>query len=281
MSHHHIKNHTTTYGFDFHQTKPEFSGLKSLRTSDYESSWSPTSPLDLKLFSSLGKKNPFGGSCSMSIRKGYRKSFWDSCKVGLSIVDSLDDDHHHYIDSSRIVLPSSPDCKNIIFESLMRSINHNDGGSCLVNAFEVTKQSSRSLNGYYTESDIEISEEYTCVISHGPNPKTTRFYGDRVLESVEDNVFEKEKKGCFETNKDSIFVIAPLDKLITSVDDFLSFCCKCSKKLCMEKDIYMYRGYKAFCSSECRSMEIQLDEKMEKEEEEEDMSCLSLRQGLI
>ncbi|KAK3212898.1 hypothetical protein Dsin_017604 [Dipteronia sinensis] len=46
-------------------------------------------------------------------------------------------------------------------------------------------------------------------------------------------------------------------------DDFLSFCHSCNKKL-EGKDIYIYRGEKAFCSLDCRSEQILIDEKLEK-----------------
>ncbi|MCL7044781.1 hypothetical protein MKW94_020549 [Papaver nudicaule] len=45
--------------------------------------------------------------------------------------------------------------------------------------------------------------------------------------------------------------------------DFLSSCYLCSKKL-HGKDIYMYRGEKAFCSTECRYQQIAADERKDK-----------------
>ncbi|ESQ41105.1 hypothetical protein EUTSA_v10014059mg [Eutrema salsugineum] len=307
-----LPNNQIASGSDIYSTKPGLSGLKNhkmisgvfeAKSPSDETAWSPTSPLDFRLFSSLG--NPFGGSSSRSIRKVVHQKSWDSGKVGLSIVDSLDD---HHTDSSRILLPS-PDSKNMIFGSWMRNGNPkcqkphqlfaktpmfkddkpnvdvieldfscpvsaycSGAGNISVNnndACQVMKQTQGSLN-VYTESDIEISEDYTCVISHGPNPKTTHFYGDLVLESLEHYGI---KKDCCENKKESIFVISPLDLTTTDdvlpSNDFLSFCCFCSKKLDMGKDIYMYRGYKAFCSSECRSEVIHLDEKIEEEEEDE------------
>jgi len=47
--------------------------------------------------------------------------------------------------------------------------------------------------------------------------------------------------------------------------DFLSFCCHCRKTL-HGKDVYMYRGEKAFCSTECRHVEIVKDERKEKQQ---------------
>ncbi|CAH8281806.1 unnamed protein product [Eruca vesicaria subsp. sativa] len=245
--------------------------------SDYETAWSPTSPLEFRLF--LG--NPFGGSSSLRSISRMQQRSWDSGKVGLSIVDSLDD---HHTDSSRILLPS-PDSKNLIFGSLMmRTGNNNpfakspmvkDAGDISVNnndTCQVINQTQGSSLNEDIESNIENSEDYTCVISHGPNPKTTHIYGSQVLELREHNEIEK---GICEDKKESIFVIAPLD--LTSIadelppNDYLSFCSFCSKKLGMGKDIYMYRGYKAFCSSECRAEVILLDEE-EDEEGEADKS---------
>ncbi|XP_072990764.1 FCS-Like Zinc finger 13-like [Typha latifolia] len=47
------------------------------------------------------------------------------------------------------------------------------------------------------------------------------------------------------------------------VADFLSCCYLCGKRL-HGKDIYMYRGEKAFCSAECRYRQITSDEYQEK-----------------
>ncbi|KAI3924819.1 hypothetical protein MKW98_031070 [Papaver atlanticum] len=47
------------------------------------------------------------------------------------------------------------------------------------------------------------------------------------------------------------------------LSDFLSSCFLCRKKL-HGKDIYMYRGEKAFCSTECRYQQIAADERKDK-----------------
>ncbi|KAG9443918.1 hypothetical protein H6P81_015258 [Aristolochia fimbriata] len=41
---------------------------------------------------------------------------------------------------------------------------------------------------------------------------------------------------------------------------FLDECFLCKKRLLPEKDIYMYRGDRAFCSVECRCRQIFMDE---------------------
>ncbi|KAG6535851.1 FCS-Like Zinc finger 10-like [Zingiber officinale] len=113
-------------------------------------------------------------------------------------------------------------------------------------------------------SEMERSEDYTCIISHGPNPKTTHIFGDCIIESPSfppENY--KNKNG-----KDQETYAWPLKSskhsLPSSSNDFLSLCLYCNKKLEEGKDIYMYRGDRAFCSSDCRDREILNDEESEK-----------------
>lgn len=102
-------------------------------------------------------------------------------------------------------------------------------------------------------SDMELSEDYTCVISHGPNPKTTHIFGNCIVESccgvVGSSSFSANRNGYLSNFGNSI----------PSQDNFLRFCNHCKKKLGEGKDIYMYRGEKAFCSQECRCQEMLLD----------------------
>ncbi|KAG8375533.1 hypothetical protein BUALT_Bualt10G0109600 [Buddleja alternifolia] len=119
--------------------------------------------------------------------------------------------------------------------------------------------------GSIPPSEIELSEDYTCVRTHGPNPKVTHIFGDCILECHNDEVTTLFKKS---DDEDDIIipeaggptsdVLAPYPPM-----DFLKFCHSCQKKLDGE-DIYMYRGEKAFCSYICRSREIEIDEEMEK-----------------
>ncbi|KAJ0982512.1 hypothetical protein J5N97_010767 [Dioscorea zingiberensis] len=82
--------------------------------------------------------------------------------------------------------------------------------------------------------DIELSEDYTCVISHGPNPKTTHIFDNCILESFDDQ-------------------------------GFIS-CYACDKGLVGQEkeDTLIYRGEKAFCSHECCNQEMMLDQGLEK-----------------
>ncbi|XP_051132249.1 FCS-Like Zinc finger 14-like [Andrographis paniculata] len=69
------------------------------------------------------------------------------------------------------------------------------------------------------------------------------------------------------SNRSSVFHISPPrfagEASGFPSPDFLSFCDLCHKKL-HGKDIYMYRGEKAFCSTECRYRQMTVDERTEK-----------------
>nr|XP_043624263.1 FCS-Like Zinc finger 14-like [Erigeron canadensis] len=124
--------------------------------------------------------------------------------------------------------------------------------------------------------EIELLEEYTCVISHvGNNLIKKREYFDDGL---------KKKSGAsywvsstYNNNKNNNNHISggggglfcgPSPPMVSSVGmvfddvDFLSCCYLCKKKL-LGLDIFMYRGEKAFCSEECRYKQISADEHKE------------------
>ncbi|KAL2935811.1 Protein MARD1 [Bienertia sinuspersici] len=103
-------------------------------------------------------------------------------------------------------------------------------------------------------SDMELSEDYTCVISHGPNPKTTHIFGNCIVQSCCGVV----GSSSFSSNRNGY--LSKFGNSIPSHENFLSFCHHCKKKLGEGNDIYMYRGEKAFCSQECRCQEMLFDE---------------------
>lgn len=111
-------------------------------------------------------------------------------------------------------------------------------------------------------SEMELSEDYTCVISHGPNPKTTHIFDDCIVKSCCGDF------GFGSALKENGFLSDEQSRGSLS-HSFLSFCCTCKKNLGQGSDIYMYRGEKAFCSGECRYQEILLDEGMGRSEPDE------------
>ncbi|KAL9313346.1 hypothetical protein ACSQ67_018798 [Phaseolus vulgaris] len=161
--------------------------------------------------------------------------------------------------------------KDVNFQ--LSSPPHFIGGSQNSNTFPPTKFNTNTLSisssnefiKSLSASEIELSEDYTCVISYGPNPKTTHIFGDCILET-HSNAFKIHYKN---EEKEKEKGVNPVANRLGSPNpypssDFLSFCHHCNKKLEEGKDIYIYGGEKAFCSLTCRAMEIMIDEELEK-----------------
>lgn len=94
----------------------------------------------------------------------------------------------------------------------------------------------------------EDDESYTCVIKHvagagGASVRKRVYFG-----------FGDGGGG---------WLVEADDAAPTPAPDFLSRCCLCDKRL-DGLDIYMYRGEKAFCSSECRCQQMLLDDRAAK-----------------
>ncbi|KAI3742145.1 hypothetical protein L1987_59825 [Smallanthus sonchifolius] len=100
-----------------------------------------------------------------------------------------------------------------------------------------------------------LDEDYTIVTSNKPNKLFRKVYhGGKKIDI---------------RGKDCIFNISAArfcgddDMRVPQPAGFLNSCHLCNKKL-HGKDIYMYRGEKAFCSPECRSGQIAMDERPDK-----------------
>ncbi|GMI88540.1 hypothetical protein like AT1G74940 [Hibiscus trionum] len=90
-----------------------------------------------------------------------------------------------------------------------------------------------------------------AICSSNLNPSTKVYYnGDEQ---------RKNNNGSDNFNPETRF---SEDDVVYSTSDFLSFCHLCRKNL-HGKDIYMYRGETGFCSAECRSRQIMMDERKE------------------
>ncbi|CAI9766563.1 unnamed protein product [Fraxinus pennsylvanica] len=129
--------------------------------------------------------------------------------------------------------------------------------------------SSRFRGGFdEMEMDSSFEEDYTIVTCHGPNKSYTKVYfdgyehGRRGDDRTPFRIQQNNKK----TIRASVFEISPARSIEVAgfpASDFLSSCHMCQKKL-LGKDIFMYRGEKAFCSTECRDRQIVMDERKEK-----------------
>ncbi|KAK2363695.1 FCS-Like Zinc finger [Trifolium repens] len=195
---------------------------------------SPTSILDTKMLSPYG--NPF--LYDNKIQNVPNKTF-SSRAIGLALIGNLKDDNtideNNYVEQNkgnvlfgtqlRVKIPSLPSPIFSPFESQTKTKDS-------PNSRDYTKE-SLSL------SEMELSEEYTCVISHGPNPRTTHIFNNCI---VEEN-----------------YCSLPQNNSNSSYGNFLGICHTCKKHLEHTKDIFIYRGEKAFCTRECRHKEMLLD----------------------
>ncbi|XP_074577369.1 FCS-Like Zinc finger 8-like [Curcuma longa] len=156
--------------------------------------------------------------------------------------------------SSNLHSEVQSDSMNSVFGSTLAKGNANF--EKLLGSLPISLDSSHWLLSTLSASEIEQSEDYTCIISHGPNPKMTHIFGDCILEShnIESPSLKKtdrkEEKGC----------TWPPKLPGNSVS-----CSSCKKKLEEGKDnIFMHRNNKAFHSCECCDQETLIGEKMKK-----------------
>ncbi|CAN4099182.1 unnamed protein product [Withania somnifera] len=125
-----------------------------------------------------------------------------------------------------------------------------------------SSKKSATFTAEFGETEMDSFEEYTIVTCRAPGNKKsyTKIYGDR---SKRENLTEFQGRKC---NRPSVFNISPANTGSFPAypdSDFLSSCHLCQKKL-HGKDIYMYRGEKAFCSTDCRYRQIMMDEHKDK-----------------
>lgn len=308
---------------------------------DSDSLRSPTSPLDVTLLSNRGN------TLRTSPPNQGLKRGWNCTKVGLSIIDSLEDcsklsrnvllssefnkgsfspnpspqmitkvtNCNHCLDSVKASksLPKDffklPYTKNnsvfhkgesnVVFEIgeplLEHELPFGKSMSCSLDLYSPIKDSkfdskcenfclkpvsfpNTLLPMSLSASEIENSEDYTCVISHGPNPKKTHIFCDCILEvHADDDVKKHQNKNEEEGLSSPAVGRLETPKQFPSAE-FLTFCNHCNKKLDEGKDIYIYRGEKSFCSLTCRAFEIMIDEELEKSNEPPENS-LELESG--
>ncbi|KAH6772781.1 hypothetical protein C2S51_011185 [Perilla frutescens var. frutescens] len=237
-----------------------FNGFLSKKVFDAET-MSPTSILDSK--NSTNFLNPFG--CDKTLSKPRTPSpdtnKTETEAIGLAIIDEKFDQNDCKFSKAinRAALFGSklkvkiPELNNSSIPPVESPKSPADFGiktrsSQLLSPFGSSPARQLSLK------EMEMSEDYTCVITHGPNPKTTHIYDDCIVESCcLDDDDDMKRDSSFEG-----IVCNPEIEIEIEIEstNFLSFCHACKAVLGQDKDIYMYRGEKAFCSQECRCQEM-------------------------
>ncbi|KAL6974635.1 hypothetical protein U1Q18_028818 [Sarracenia purpurea var. burkii] len=201
----------------------------SHRSGLIDTATSPRSPLDFKIQSPRGLKYYDLGGVGLGIVAALEKSGDPGCKI--------------------------PANKAVFVQNPTRS-----------NPIPVNPAKTNSCGRYNTRGGFEQMEcdeydleDYTFVTCHGPNKYShTRVYcdGAEYGKSVHDEGIGFDiSPAIFGEDFTAATAVYP-------ASDFLSSCHLCQKKLFGE-DIYMYRGEKAFCSTECRYRQIVMDERKE------------------
>ncbi|KAI4963678.1 hypothetical protein ZWY2020_011216, partial [Hordeum vulgare] len=169
---------------------------------------SPTSPLDLKLFTNLSTKSPRSSFLDAGAASQNQKILLRD-RVGLGLVDSLTDENN----------PTPLGSRKVLLGSEMRITDNltPKNSSTAPNQAGLLEQKdeimSDGLNGSIMSlDDIVNSEDYTCVVTRGPNPRTTHIFGDRVFEFQAEQLMP-HVGGCEES-------LAPHLN-----GDTMSFCC--------------------------------------------------------
>ncbi|KAK4266325.1 hypothetical protein QN277_027267 [Acacia crassicarpa] len=178
--------------------------------------------------------------------------------VGLGIVESLLDDNS--VDSE-----SNSDSPRILFGFQIKKQSQpllvqseRPETSSLDPETEATTDSGvggwsppRVIISSLSASEMEMSEDYTRVTFHGPNPRIIHIYSNCI---VHNSLFESESSELSSQEDDQ--PLYPSTR-------FLRFCSSCNKSIGHDdEDKFMLSGERAFCSAECRYDGIT----MEKEE---------------
>ncbi|XP_057967456.1 FCS-Like Zinc finger 13-like [Malania oleifera] len=237
ISSHHLDSHFWSLGAQIFfaamlgkRSRPVIGKITGLipgnRPAPPDSATSPKSPLELKSVSPRGSKNYEVGA------------------VGLGIVAALEkseEDRARFAVCSLSLSRSDPIPVNFPSKNCGRGRRECDGW------------------------EMESWENYTYVTCrNGPNKSITRVYCDGgVYAQGGASVCGRRCKDLGDFDESPAAAgFAGGNGPAYPTSDFLSSCHWCRKKL-HGRDIYMYRGEKGFCSTECRCKQMVIDERKE------------------
>ncbi|CAL4935106.1 unnamed protein product [Urochloa decumbens] len=237
---------------------PQAAGLGDGSSEGPSSAMSPTSILETKQFC-CSALPPF--LSERSLRRAHHADAAAPEPAGVGLADVLRDDGGYakpgggkvvFGSQLRIQVPSGGRAVELVSSPIEFGAKNRDAQLAVLSPArrflpEVVSSPSARVFAAVAPGEVALSEDYTCVISRGPNPRTRHIFDDCIVESCGDDVLvEKMDK------------VAGAGAAVAS--GFLSSCHACSKQLGHGNDIFIYRGDKAFCSSECRYQEMLFDE---------------------
>ncbi|KAI3912367.1 hypothetical protein MKX01_038429 [Papaver californicum] len=237
--------------------KPEFSGPRAMFSEEITS---PKSPLDFKIRSPRGGMAAIGG-VGLGILAALEKSGCGRSEIQMKFI------------AGNLNLNLNRGSTATATATATKTTNTNTDITATATSIPVPipiGSTNATRNCREVLMDEQDSESYTYVTLHKPNNQSyTRVYCDH------GDDHELVSKVVRNDNNDSKMRRINMSVLCESpprrnksefefpTSDFLSSCFLCRKKL-HGKDIFMYRGEKAFCSSECRHTQIVSDERQEK-----------------
>jgi hypothetical protein len=199
---------------------PRFRAFIAKGLSETEAIISPTSILDTLPFSPFGthpfsydRNQPKSPKTFLTNKRSWEKN--DSKGVGLLALEESSSKPRNgkvfFGTKLRVQIPPLPSSTISLADQSPISTAENSQLSEL--------GSPRVVTGSLSVREMELSEDYTCVISRGPIPRTTRIFDNCIVESY--CSLPGEPNPAFQ--------------------DFLSVCYTCKKNLEQSKDIYIYR----------------------------------------
>ncbi|XP_059299238.1 FCS-Like Zinc finger 8-like [Lycium ferocissimum] len=196
----HIQNNTNNNPISQLLASPRFfNGLLTRNLSDVGSEISPKSILDAKQMFNLG--NPFGydRNNTNSTTCMDKKHKLESEGIKLVLVDPIENQE------STNTTCSKANCKMVLFGTELKvqntyvespncptdfGIKTRDSQLLAFGTVKEEKDSSRGIADGLSLREMESSEDYTCVITHGPNPKTTHIFDNCVVDCCCSNLID-------------------------------------------------------------------------------------------
>ncbi|RRT70741.1 hypothetical protein BHM03_00011867 [Ensete ventricosum] len=218
-----------------------------------EAAMSPTSTPETRNLSSIGNHIPpfdaitTTSSASVSDTKQRLWRNGGSRPTGLGIIDALSDEQFDSKPQRRMVLlgtklkiqiPSlCPTSNSPVGSPIEFGIKNRDSQLALLSparrspGLEMPASSPRVFAGsIFSMSEMELSEDYTCVIFHGPNPRTTHIFDSCAVEQSGDGFTRSTKSHSFAA-----------DSRGYPLNDSLSLCYACKKNVEQGKETFMYK----------------------------------------